>query len=98
MALQFNFKIPILVLILISACCLLSIGYNFKLNKLFEPGDISIWACSTLMIFVGYIFYEMFKNDTCDDLNLPGPQRLGNAFTNAASYSGQQLGPYVPYR
>jgi len=33
---NFNFKTIFLFVILICACCLLSIGYNFQINKLYE--------------------------------------------------------------
>lgn len=90
---NFNFKIFFLVLILISACCLLSIGYNFKITKLFDMGDVSFWASSTLIIFLFYVLYEFFKVDTCDDLNLSGTQRFGNALTRGVNYM-QQIPTY----
>jgi hypothetical protein len=86
---NFNFKILFLVLILISACCLLSIGYNFKITKLFDMGDISFWASLTLILFLFYVLYEFFKVDTCEDLALQGSQRFGNAINRGVNYMQQ---------
>lgn len=85
-----NFKTMFLFVILICACCLLSIGFNFKINKLFDLEGISFWACLTLTMFLFYVLYEFFKSDTCDDLKKLGSERLVSAFGRGRNYIGQQ--------
>ncbi len=87
---NFNFKTIFLFVILICACCLLSIGYNFQINKLFESGT-SMFACSILVLFLFYVFYEFFKSDTCEDLNKSGWDRLKSSAGRGSSYFGQQI-------
>ena len=84
-----NFKTIFLFVILICACCLLSIGYKFQINKLFESG-ISMVACGLLIAFLFYIFYEFFKNDTCEDLQKSGLDRLNLSANKGIRYFGQQ--------
>jgi len=87
---NFNFKTIFLFVILICACCLLSIGFNFQINKLFEPG-VSMFACCILVLFLFYVFYEFFKSDTCEDLNKSGWERLKSSAGRGSSYLGQQV-------
>ncbi len=87
---NFNFKTIFLFVILICACCLLSIGYNFQINKLFESGT-SMVACGILVLFLFYVFYEFFKSDTCEDLNKSGWDRLKSSAGRGSSYFGQQI-------
>ena len=86
---NFNFKTIFLILMLISACCLLSSGYNFDFRKLFESGT-SMSACFVLTLFTFYILYEFFKSDTCEDLNKSGFDRLKTSMNRGMDYYGQQ--------
>ncbi len=85
-----NYKTIFLFVILICACCLLSIGYNFQIDYLYESGT-SMVACCLLVLFLFYIFYEFFKSDTCDDLNKTGWERLKSSAGRGTTYFGQQL-------
>lgn len=84
-----NFKTIFLVVILICACCLLSIGYNFNINNLFTSG-ISMVACCVLVLFLFYVFYEFFKGNDCEELNKNGLHRLASSASRGADYFGQQ--------
>ena len=86
---NFNVKTIFLFIILISACCLLSIGYNFDINNLSTHG-ISMVACVILVLFFFYIMYEFFKSDTCEDLKKTGTERMISAFGRGRNYIGQQ--------
>jgi hypothetical protein len=88
---NFNFKTIFLVLMLISACCLLSSGYNFDFKKLFESGT-SMSACVVLTLFTFYVLYEFFKSDTCEDLNKSGFDRLKTSMNRGMNYFGQMRG------
>lgn len=102
-----NFKTIFLFVILISACCLLSIGNKFEINKLFDLGGLSFWGCLILTLFLFYVLYEFFKLDTCNELNKTGWERLntsmgrgkswvGQQGTNAAMYMGNKMGRSNP--
>lgn len=84
-----NLKTGFLIVILICACCLLSMGYNFKIDKLFESGT-SMFACCILIIFMFYVMYEFFKSDTCEDLNKSGWDRFKTSASRGRSYFGDQ--------
>jgi tellurite resistance protein TehA-like permease len=86
---NFNFKTIFLVLMLISACCLLSSGYNFDFKKLFESGT-SMSACAVLTLFTFYVLYEFFKSDTCEDLNKSGYDRLKTSMNRGMNFFGQR--------
>ena len=85
-----NFKTVFLVVILICACCLLSIGYNFDISKLFESGT-SMVACGVLVAFLFYVLYEFFKSDTCEDLKQSGWNRLKSSANIGTNYLGEQV-------
>jgi len=104
---NFNFKTIFLFVILICACCLLSIGNKFEINKVFDMGGLSFWACLTLTLFLFYVLYESFKSDTCEDLSKSGWNRLGSAVgrkrggigqqgNNAATYMGYSMASMNP--
>jgi hypothetical protein len=88
--LNLNFKTIFLFVILICACCLLSIGNNFEINKVFDLGGLSFWACLTLTLFLFYVLYEFFKSDTCEDLGKSGWDRLNSSMGRGRSWVGQQ--------
>lgn len=85
-----NFKTIFLFVILLCACCLLSIGNKFEINKVFDMGGLSFWACLTLTLFLFYVLYEFFKSDTCADLNKSGLDRLSSTVSRGRSWVGQQ--------
>lgn len=85
-----NFKTIFLFVILICACCMLSFGYNFEINNLFNLESISFWASLMLTLFLFYVLYEFFKSDTCEDLNKSGWDRLKSSAGRGRSYMGQQ--------
>lgn len=85
-----NFKTIFLFVILLCACCMLSIGYNFEINNLFNLESISFWASLMLTLFLFYVLYEFFKSDTCEDLNKSGWDRLKSSVGRGRSYIGQQ--------
>lgn len=88
-----NFKTIFLFVILLCACCLLSIGYNFDINKLFDLESVSFWACLILTLFLFYVLYEFFKSDTC---NLGQSQKfadfdkISSSFGRGRSFIGQK--------
>lgn len=90
---NFNIKTLFLFIILLCGCCLLSIGYNFEINKVFDFGSISFWACLILTMFLFYVLYEFFKSTDCDN---SGKQqfadfsKLSSAMGRGRSYMGQQ--------
>lgn len=89
---NFNIKTLFLFVILICACCLLSIGYNWDINELFS-NSTSMCACCILVLFLFYVLYEFFKSNTCDD---SGEQKfadfskLSSAMGRGRSYVGQK--------
>lgn len=89
-----NIKTIFLFVILLCACCLLSIGYNFDINKLFDLGSVSFWACLILTMFLFYVLYEFFKSDTCDNSGQPQKfadfGKLSSSFGRGKSYFGQK--------
>ena len=87
---NFNFKTIFLILILICACCLLSFGYNFEINNLFNSGA-SLSACFILFCFMFYVFYELFKKESCDELNKKGSERLSSAFGRGLMSMGKGM-------
>lgn len=84
-----NFKTIFLFVILICACCMLSFGYNFEINNLFNLESISFWAFIMLTLFLFYVLYEFFKSDTCEDLNKSGWDRLKYSLGRGRRYMGQ---------
>lgn len=87
---NFNFKTIFLILILICACCLLSFGYNFEINNLFDS-TTSMIACSILFCFLFYVFYELFKKESCDELNKKGTERLISSFGRGFTSLGKGM-------
>lgn len=90
---NFNFKTFFLIIILICACCLLSFGYNFEINNFFNS-SLSMFACFILLLFMFYVFYELFKKDSCDEINKRGSDRLLTAFNRGFKSFGDQ--PLMP--
>lgn len=92
---NFNIKTSFLFVILLCGCCLLSIGYNFEINKVFDLGSISFWACLILTMFLFYVLYEFFKSDDCNSGNDSGKQqfvdfgKLSSAMGRGRSFAGQ---------
>lgn len=90
---NFNIKTLFLFIILLCGCCLLSIGYNFEINKVFDLGSISFWACLVLTMFLFYVLYEFFRSDDCDN---SGKQKfadfgkVSSAMGRGRNYMGQQ--------
>lgn len=90
---NFNIKTSFLFVILLCGCCLLSIGYNFEINKAFDLGSVSFWACLILTMFLFYVLYEFFKSDDCND---SGKQqfadfgKFSSAMGRGKSFAGQQ--------
>ena len=84
-----NFKTIFLIVILICACCLLSIGYNFQLNNLFSSGT-SLVACIILTLFLFYVLYEFFKDDTCENLTKDGFNKALASAGKASRFFGDQ--------
>lgn len=90
---NFNIKTLFLFIILLCGCCLLSIGYNFEINKVFDLGSISFWGCLILTMFLFYVLYEFFKSNDCDN---SGKQqfadfsKLSSSMGRGRSYMGQQ--------
>ena len=82
-----NFKTVFLFIILIIACCLLSIGYDFKIDL---NSGISVTASIILILFLFYVLYEFFKSDTCEDLNKTGVERLLSSAKKGFDYTGKQ--------
>jgi hypothetical protein len=87
-AYNLNFKTIFLFVILISACCLLSIGFNFEINNIFNSRT-SMSACCILVLFIFYVLYEFFKKDTCEDLSKSGWDRLKSSASRGTNYLGQ---------
>jgi hypothetical protein len=85
-----NFKTIFLFVILLCACCMLSIGYNFEINNLFNFESMSFWASLMLILFLFYVLYEFFKSDTCEDLDKSGWDRLKSSASRGRSYMGEQ--------
>ena|SRR3990167_6623913 len=84
---NFNIKIIFLFIILITACCLFSIGYNFNIDELFTS-KLASSVCFVLILFLFYVLYETFKIDTCEELNKPGIERFGKSMGNMGSTLG----------
>lgn len=84
-----NFKTFYLFVILMCACCLVSIGYNFQINNFLDSG-ISLSICFILMSFLIYTLYEVFKSDTCEELNKTGWERLKSSVNRGSTYLDQQ--------
>lgn len=87
---NFNFKTIFLFIILICGCCLLSIGYQFDLDK-FTNSNVGYSACLILVLFLFYVFYEFFKSDTCEDLKKSGWDRLKSSATRGTNYMSEQF-------
>lgn len=90
---NFNIKTLFLFIILLCGCCLLSIGYNFEINKVFDFGSISFWACLILTLFLFYVLYEFFKSTDCDNSGnqqFADFSKLSSAMDRGRSYAGQQ--------
>ena len=94
---NWNFKTMFLVIILICACCLVCIGFNFNLEEMINSSIV--WcACSILVVFMIYIFYEYYKDDTCSERIKSGWDRAKTAvirgrddFTNNARQFGNDI-------
>ena len=90
---NFNIKTLFLFIILLCGCCLLSIGYNFEINKVFDFGSISFWACLILTMFLFYVLYEFFKSNDCDNSDkqqFSDFSKLSSSMGRGRSYMGQQ--------
>ena len=90
---NFNIKTLFLFIILLCGCCLLSIGYNFEINKVFDLGSISFWACLILTMFLFYVLYEFFKSNDCDNSSkqkFADFGKVSSAMGRGRNYIGQQ--------
>lgn len=85
-----NFKTVFLFIILITACCLFSIGYDFQFNM---NSGISWTACIILTMFLFYVLYEFFKSNDCDssgEQKFFDRDKLFSAMGRGRSYIGEQ--------